>query len=398
MNIIKKYWDSVYIYAMLLVPGLCMCAGSYWTACKLIGLYENLRWAQIMLFDFTQLVYLAVALFYIYQNKKDSFYIAEHLLYVKSFIVLSLFIQYNFIMYLFPSYYLWECTFIFFICIVFFFDSKLMLFNILLYALDLVVIHIFRAELFLPVEDADCGEVIAYRILIFTVTSFSILFIVSVVERFLAQAQESSDENTQLAEKQLKYYKDMELLDIEIRKFRHDIQNHFICMEYLFENGKTEELQEYFKDLQVEFSHQKKMFLSGNEIVDAILHYDLPHYCREEVEVMVYGNLPEIKTISAMDMCTLFSNLLSNAIASANRCAESSKSQLIIRFAKGNKFFSIEMANSILKQDDGKKKNKKDRNHGHGIYKIKGVVEKYGGSYEQKEEEQIMTITVYLPI
>lgn len=103
MNVIKKYWDSVYVYVLLLVPGLCMCAGLFWTVCKLLGLYKDLQWAKIIAFDCSQLLYFSVAFYFIFQNKKDSSYIPGHLVYVKGYIVSALFIQYNFILHLFAS-------------------------------------------------------------------------------------------------------------------------------------------------------------------------------------------------------------------------------------------------------------------------------------------------------
>lgn len=397
MNVIKKYWDSVYKYVLLLVPGLCMCAGLYWTVCKGLGLYPHLQWIQIIVFDCSQLVYLSVGLYFIFHNRKDSSYIPEHLLYVKGFIVFSLFVQYNFILYLFPSYYVWECTFLFFACIVFLFDSKLMLINVVLYLLALLIAHLLRPDEFLPLERANINEIIFYRCMIFVLTAMSIVIIVYFAEHFLIQARESDEDNMELMEKQLKYYKDMELLDKELRRFRHDIKNHFICLETLFNTGKTEELQEYFRDLQQAFSFQNKIYVSGNDIIDAILHYDLPNDCREEVRVSVYGSLPQIETVSAMDLCTLFSNLLSNAITSANQCADSGESQLTIHFSGGDRFFCIEISNTIQKQN-GIKVAKKDRNHGHGIRKMKKVLDKYDGRYELKIEGKIMMINVYLPI
>ena len=378
MNIIKKYWDSVYLYVLLLVPGFCMCAGIYWTICKALGLYEELGWWQIGLFDGSQLVYLAIAIYFIYQNKKDSSYIPEHLVCIKGYVIFILFVQYNVILYLFASDYVWECTFLFFAIIVFLFDTKLMFLNIMSYFFSLLIAHILRPDAFLPLKHEKVVEIMAWRLMIFVLTALCILIIVYFGERFLMQARENREENMQLMEKQLKYYKDMELLDKEIRKFRHDIKNHFICMETLFNNERIEELREYFKDLQQSYSAKEKIFFSGNDIVDAILHYDLRRDCKEVVEVTVYGKLPELKTVSAMDLCTLFSNLLSNAIASANQCTELPKPQINVRFSGGNTYFCIEISNSVLTQGRIKREKNRDRNHGHGIHKMKDVLEKYG--------------------
>lgn len=398
MNIIKKYWDSVYLYVLLLVPGFCMCAGIFWTVCKLMGLYSHISWLQIALFDGSQLLYFAIAFFFIYQNKKDSSYLAAHLKYVKAFIVLILFIQYNFILYLYASVHVWECTFLFFAIIVFLFDSKLMLVNILLYFISLLASHILRPEKFLPLGQANLNEIIAFRIVIFVLTACCIMIIVYFVERFLMQARESDAENVLLLEKQLNYYKDLELMDRDIRKFRHDIKNHFICMETLIRNGDHDDLQQYFFELQQTFSFPKKIYFSGNDIIDAILHYELPHHCREDVTVSIHGSLPDIKTVSAMDLCTLFSNLLSNAIASANQCSGTLEPELSIRFSNGNKYFSIAMTNSILPQSSIKIRRKKNRDHGIGIRNMKDVLEKYNGRYDLNLQQQLLTITVYLPI
>ncbi len=358
---------------------------------------------MLLIFDCSQIVYFSVAIFFILKNKKDNSYILNHLLYVKGFIVLSLFIQYNFILYLFPSEYVWECTFIFFSCIAFIFDSKLLLGNVFFYILFLVIAHVILPEYFLPIQEADLLEVIAYRILMIVLTTGCFIVIVYLAERFLMQARENEEENRHLIEKRLEYYKDMEVLDKEIRKFRHDIKNHFICMEYLIENNKIEELRTYFNDLNADFSMHKDIFFSGNEIVDAILHHDIPYYCKEDVKVNVSGVLPPIGTVSAMDLCTVFSNLLSNAIKSANASAEEMESELAIRFSSGKQYFSIAVSNTIKEPIENmyvakKVLKKKGKNHGYGIRKMKKVIERYEGRWNLEVEKKMMTITIYLPI
>ena len=169
-------------------------------------------------------------------------------------------------------------------------------------------------------------------------------------------------------------------------------------MEYLFRNDKQEELDQYFLNLQQAFSFQEKLYVSGNDIIDAILNHDLHSNCNEDVKITVYGSLPPLKTVSAMDLCTVFSNLLSNAIASANQVDRNEQPELIIRFMGGNSYFSIMVSNSVAEDAKDKKKNRKDRNHGHGIRNIKEMVEKYDGSFEQSMEGNMFISSVYFPI
>lgn len=401
MDVVKKYWNSVYIYVLLLIPGFCMCAGIFWTICKMSGLYQELSWNNIIIFDLSQSIYLGIAIYFIYQNYKDNKYISSHLIQLKIYIFIILFVQYNLILNFFPSIHVWECTFLFFAAFVFFFDCKLMLVTISAYFVSLVAAHLHYPGRFLPLRDAALVEVIAFRLVLFLLTSICIIAIVYFVERFLIQEKEEREDNMHLLEKQLENYKNTELLDMELRKFRHDIRNHFTCMEALLREGNRERLQNYFESLQNDFAVQDKLYLSGNDIVDAVLNYDLPHFCREDVTVTVYGHLPKLKTVSDLDLCTLFSNLLSNAINAANQYCTTGTAQLIVHFQTGTQYLCIAISNSIDKDYAGifsQRKKQQDRNHGFGIQKIKEILNKYQGTIEENKMEEIVTINVYLPI
>ena len=192
------------------------------------------------------------------------------------------------------------------------------------------------------------------------------------------------------------------MMDREIRKFRHDIKGHFIGMEYLLENKRYDELFDYFKELNDSFAFQEKLYFSGNLIIDSILNYDIPNKCKSHVKRIVTGTLAEVETVSSIDLCTLFSNILSNAIRCANQCSESDEPQLSVRFDYGSNYFSITVVNSV---PDGysiskvqKNSHTLDRNHGYGLSKIRFICEKYDGTFEQTSQNKKMTTTVYLPL
>ena len=399
MNVIKKYWDSVYIYILLIVPVLCICAGVFWTVCKLAGLYPKLSWTSIGIFDGSQLIYLGVSLYFIYCNKKDGSYIQTHLSEVKLFICTILLIQYAFILVLFPSYEVWGCTFIFFAAIVFLFDTKITVISLSGYMVSLLLAHLLHPYEFLPIGKDNLGEMIAFRIVALSLTAICVVLVVHFAETFLMEATENNEENMSLLEQQVEHYKRIEVLDTELRKFRHDICNHFICMEAYLEQDKKQELQAYFKDLRQSFSFQERIYFSGNDIIDAVLNYQLSQELKEQVKVRVYGILPDKLAVSDMDLCTIFSNLLSNAIHSANQCVGERDSKLEIGFAAGKRYFSLIIANSICEKiEQPKRKERSRKNHGFGLYKIQEVLRKYDGRIECSNTEHLVTITVYLPI
>lgn len=402
MNIIKKYWNSVYIYILLLIPVSCICAGAYWTIFRCFGYYSYLSWAKILLFDFSQLIYLTVSIYYIFQIKKDPSYILDHMTNLKCYLSTAMFLQYTFILVLFPSDYVWECTFIFLAASVVFFDFKMMIIHGIVYTILLFLAWFLNPEVFFPLNRPNYKEIIAFRFVIYSLTLLLIFLIVYFAERFLIQVQENEEENRILLEKQVKYYKNTELMDTELRKFRHDIINHFACMQYLLNNGSMEELNKYFQDLENSFTVKETLYFSGNTIIDAVLNNDLTRCLNESVNVTVYGSLPEIQTVSSMDLCTLFSNILSNAIDSANQCVTDMESELCVHFQSGKQYFSIAVSNSIHENDKEnltKKKNgRKNRNHGFGLGKIQEVIEKYEGTFEQHFSDNMITTEVFLPL
>lgn len=87
------------------------------------------------------------------------------------------------------------------------------------------------------------------------------------------------------------------------------------------------------------------MYVSRNDVIDAIMHYELNHRCNKNVAISVHGTLPEITSVSSIDICTLFSNLLSNAISAVNKCSDTP--WLEITFSAGQKFFLIEISNDV---------------------------------------------------
>lgn len=397
MNVLRKYWNMVYIYVLVLIPALCTSAATYWTTARLAGEYSDVEWYKIITFDGSQIIYILLAAYGIHKNRKDSQFLISRLKILKIIVSCVCFMQYIFIISLFQTVYVWECTFLFLIAIAYFFDTKYMIINSIIYTIILWGAHIVNLEKFVPLKSENVEELLAFRIVCYTLTVFCLIVGVYFVEKFLMRTWESEQENTALLEKQVKYYKDLELLDYELRKFKHDVKNHFISMESLLKNGKKDELEKYFETLHSKFITTGVMHISGNEVVDAVMNYELSHNCNKNVKIKTYGRLPYIKSVSSIDLCTIFSNLLSNAIRAVNKCDIDNEAVLEIEFSGGNKFFRIEITNTFEDEIEYVKKNK-DRNHGHGLPAIRSILKKYNGDYEIEILEEKISIKVYLPI
>lgn len=400
MDIVKKYWDNLYLYLILYTPLSCMCAGAYYTLSWLQHVYPNLSFFWIAVFDITHFIYLCISLWFIYQKNYCKKPILSLLPLIKAYATISFAIQFNFIIHLFPSRYVWACIFVFLLPIAFFSDYKMMAFNSMIYVISLFIGHILHPEEYLSKNTPHYELEVLYHIILIIIAITFQLTLAYFFEHFFKRTILEEEENRFLTEQQLKHYEHLNIMDKELRRFRHDINNHFLCLQVLLEKEQFREAIAYFEDLKDSFQNKQDVYLSGNVIIDSILNYHLYQLKDLSVTPMIYGKLSEQITIPQMDLCTVFSNILSNAILATKSCHKD-EPELIIHFEHGNQFFSIEVTNTSNQKNVNEPhtlRNTADRNHGHGIYQIHEIVEKYEGIFEQKIENGKFHSKVILPI
>lgn len=401
MNIFEKYWEYTYRSLILYVPLACICAGIYFTICWMNGMYPEVSWPWIVVFDASHLVYFVCSMHFIYRKKYKQEATWDMLPEIKKFISIELAIQFNFLVHLFASDYIWSVVFIFFVLIAFLEDFKLMVGNSIFYIISLFIGYEMHSETYLPDNTPHYIGILAFRIVDTCVVVVFLCILTFHMEEFLTHTKAEDEEKQFLLEKQLEYYERLDLMDKEIRRFRHDIKNHFACMEHLLMQEQLSEAITYFTHLKEEYDGTKTLYMSGNVIIDSILNYNLSGVKeRMAVDILVFGHLPQIETVTSMDLCTVFSNILSNAIGALTHQMGNEK-KLVIRFQSGKRYFSITVSNSTdeteVRENHTVHANR-DRNHGHGKHQIHAVIEKYQGTFEQKIEEGLFVSHLCLPI
>lgn len=399
MSIVEKYWERIYRTMILYVPLACMCAGVYYTICWLNGMFPDISGIWIIIFDVSHWIYLSVSIGYICRRRKRRERIRQLLPKMKRHICLILAIQFNFIIHLFASEYVWVCIFIFFVLIIFLLDFKRMVVNSVFYISSLILGHMLHSQEYLPLDTPYYRVVLMFRVIVVCVVAVFLWSITYLLEQFLEHMEMEEEENRILTEGKLKYYQKLDIMDKELRRFRHDIKNHFVCMENLLSQGDLTETRAYFKALKVELDGTETTYLSGNVVIDSIMNYTLSDLA-EDIDVLVFGHLPRLHEVTSMELCTVFSNMLSNAVG-ALKNQEGHEKKLILHFQEGARYFSITVSNSTQHKDVWEPHTpgrKKDRNHGYGIYQIRTVVEKYQGIFEQRIEDGLFISYVCLPI
>lgn len=187
----------------------------------------------------------------------------------------------------------------------------------------------------------------------------------------------------------------------EIRSIRHDIQAHMIVLQYFLESENYEKAKSYLEDMKqhqcVESFVVKDM---GNDLVNAIVTDTLSR-SNTRIELNVDGILPEDFVLTEYDVCTLFSNLFSNAREACEKL-ERIVPAISVKIWEDDTECFIAVQNPIewkIQTDGaGLLTSKKDKKlHGLGTRNMIKVVKQYHGKIDFLITEKTFGVEIVLP-
>ncbi len=225
------------------------------------------------------------------------------------------------------------------------------------------------------------------------------LFVVH-IRKVNVKMEEMLQNEMSLKEMQKSYYESLLEKEEDTRKYRHDMSNHLLCLNHFVEQNKTEELSNYLKEMQEQLLQiQKKCYVTGSQVLDAITNHYLSQV-DETVEVKVTGSVKESLLIDHVTLCTIYANLLKNAIEEIRRVEKQSK-KLEIDFLQGELFLKITICNSVSKKSREKREllvsEKEDKkNHGIGLKNVKRAVKECGGEICFECDNEVFVVKVVL--
>lgn len=203
---------------------------------------------------------------------------------------------------------------------------------------------------------------------------------------------------------QYKYYLDMEENQKKMRQVYHDMNNHIKNIKSMKNNGA--EINEYIDGIEKEVQENRYVYNTGNKLLDIILFEKNKECLKNEIEFNTLIDFRECDFIEMIDISSIFSNLIDNAIEACVKMDEDEKRYITLRTTSIKGYFVIRCENSksknICSDRDSKGgfiTSKKDKfYHGIGIESIKSSINKYSGDIRIKEEEEKFVVNIYLPI
>lgn len=206
-----------------------------------------------------------------------------------------------------------------------------------------------------------------------------------------------------MKESQVNYYKQLLKKESKTRKYRHDMVNHLVYLQEILKNNHVENARKYVEDILGGFKRiQNTYYVTGNEMVDAIMNYFLG-MLPESVHVEICGRYPVELAMEEIDICTLFSNVFQNAV---EEIIENpiEKANIQVEVTKGRQYVEYKIKNSIytdvvIGRNGLPKSEKSDKkNHGIGMVNVKETIERNEGRFQWCQEDGYFCVTLTLPI
>lgn len=189
-----------------------------------------------------------------------------------------------------------------------------------------------------------------------------------------------------------------------LRVFKHDIMNHMSILYKLVENGKNSDALKYIYQINNSIERTSYTISTGIIPIDCIMTAKLSKALDNNISIKHQIHFPANYNISDMDLCSLISNLLDNAIE-ANCKLDMTKRRLQIEIKPYNNMLLLFISNSsngiYLYGGNGNLLTTKTSNkneHGIGIKRINEIVKKYNGIIEFDPGTEIFSVSILFPL
>ena len=192
--------------------------------------------------------------------------------------------------------------------------------------------------------------------------------------------------NSKALDVQKEYYENLKNNNLDLRRFKHDYQNHLFTLNELIKSKKYDELESYISTIDKEVSFPVQKFNTGNDIADAIISDKINSAKSVNATIIVKTDINTfLSKLSAYDTCTIIANILDNAIEAVSVLPDGINREISISFKNSSNYLLISSSNpTLLKRSKSLKAfittEKHDKkNHGLGLLNVKTIAEKLHG-------------------
>ncbi|MEG1141104.1 MAG: ATP-binding protein [Clostridia bacterium] len=240
--------------------------------------------------------------------------------------------------------------------------------------------------------------VFPYILIIINIILISIFFNSIKSEKEKAKIQLANEK----LDMQYKYYLMVKESQEKMKHVYHDMNNHMKNIKHM--KNRNESIDKYINNIEDEVKSSRNLYNTGNILLDIILHEKSKECIENNIDFNVGIDFRKCEFIDMIDISSIFSNLIDNAIEACKKINDNNRERYItIKSTFINGYLVVRCENSkinkILFKDNKILTSKNDKFiHGIGIESIKSSVKKYNGELKVKNYELKFIANIYFPI
>ncbi len=198
----------------------------------------------------------------------------------------------------------------------------------------------------------------------------------------------------------MRYYELAKNNETKTAQLRHDLQNEIQTVRALIKDGEFESAENIWNEMQTRLNSTKSVQYCSLPLLNAVLNVKLSDIDSSiQTDIVLRGC--ELMPLSPYNVCSLFSNLLDNAIEAVNK--EKGEKEIIMHSNVKNDLFLLKVQNTCTAppQTDKHKNfvsDKQEPDHGHGTRIIRRIVQENSGQYMTEHEKGMMTVIIALHV
>jgi len=225
-------------------------------------------------------------------------------------------------------------------------------------------------------------------------------YLFALIESHIRIYRQSLTRNeTEYLRVQLNSLQDVKENEEQVRRLRHDLNNHISVIRSLCEDGNYEEIIEYTGHLKDEIALAGNIVLTGNKVADLVIRSKLKIAKEHSIDFTFNGSLEHLSTMDGPDICGLLANAYDNAIEA---CLPQHEPYIHTKVFTSRNYTAIQITNSVDKKvpihDNQIASTKGEKeSHGYGIKIMKQIAHKYGGKCTLHCNDKELTVKIVLP-
>lgn len=198
-KVIQEYLSKVFALSIVTITGMCVSAGIIFSVLKALGFYKTVSWIALIIFVITCFIYFIGGIILIkhsYMTDDEGTRVVKPDMMKKGklFIVVIIFVQFNFISYMIPSRGFWSFAFLFVVVAAFFIDVKMILACAGEISVSVIVSGIIKADVLMPPADEYFIPEVLLRITCLVLSMTSIVLVVYMVSHYLVNMKKDEIE------------------------------------------------------------------------------------------------------------------------------------------------------------------------------------------------------------